>query len=291
MWTLLTISALAALAAPQTDKTVPVQPGARLEVRNYGGEIAIKAWEQDAIRVQALHSEREQVEIKSSGATVIVRGRSPHGRAHQLIDYEISVPAWIKLELNGTYTDVRVEGVQGEIHVETVEGEIQVRGGAEFVSLKSVEGAVRLEQARGRIEVHSVDENVSVIDCAGEIVADTVDGDIELRRLDATRVDASTVDGDILYIGSIHDQGRYRFVSHDGDITVVAPENINAAVSVATFDGEFETTFAAQVSELRKGRRFSMSLGSGSARLELESFDGTIQLIRPGDWKEPSQDE
>ena len=289
MWYALTVGVLAAaLTAPQTDKTVAVQRGMRLEVSNYGGEIVVRTWDQDAVRIQAMHSERDQIDIKSTESTLSVRGRATRGPTH-LIDFELTVPAWIKLDLSGTYTDVSVEGVASEVAVKTVEGEIRVRGGAEFISLKSVEGKVTLEQGRGRIEVHSVSEAVQIRDCSGEISADTVDGDIQLQRIDSDRVDVSTVDGDLVYEGAIHDQGRYRFSSHDGDITVVAPEDVNAAVSVATFDGEFETTFHAQVTELRKGRRFSMTLGSGSARLELESFDGSIRLQRPGDPREPQQ--
>jgi hypothetical protein len=34
--------------------------------------------------------------------------------------------------------------------------------------------------------------------------------------------------------------------------------------------------------ETRKGKRFSFVLGTGSAQVSLESFQGTVQLVRPG---------
>src|SRR5437773_2578433 len=45
---LTTLATLAALAlAQQTDTTVPVRAGARLEISNFGGEIAVKTWSRD----------------------------------------------------------------------------------------------------------------------------------------------------------------------------------------------------------------------------------------------------
>jgi hypothetical protein len=35
-----------------------------------------------------------------------------------------------------------------------------------------------------------------------------------------------------------------------------------------------------QITEARPGKRFNFVTGSGSARVELESFDGSIQLVR-----------
>jgi hypothetical protein len=51
---------------------------------------------------------------------------------------------------------------------------------------------------------------------------------------------------------------------------------------VSTFSGDFESDFPVPLRETRKGRRFSFSLGSGSAQVSLESFQGTIRLVRPG---------
>ncbi len=51
-------------------------------------------------------------------------------------------------------------------------------------------------------------------------------------------------------------------------------------MSVSTYDGDFEADFPVSVTTTK--RRFTFTLGSGSARVELESFDGNIHLRRPG---------
>ena len=155
---LMTLATIAALGiAQQTDTTIPVRAGARLEVSNFGGEIAVKTWSKSAVRVQATHSGRDRISIDATDQYVRVKSEGRRGPS-QLVDYDITVPASMSLTLSGVYTDISVEGSQGEVTVETVEGSVKVSGGAGNVSLKSVQGEVTLENARGRISLNSVNE-------------------------------------------------------------------------------------------------------------------------------------
>jgi hypothetical protein len=36
------------------------------------------------------------------------------------------------------------------------------------------------------------------------------------------------------------------------------------------------------INETRKGKRFNFTVGTGSAQVTLESFQGDVQLVRPG---------
>jgi DUF4097 and DUF4098 domain-containing protein YvlB len=110
-----------------------------------------------------------------------------------------------------------------------------------------------------------------------------VNGDITLSKVDATSVMSSSVNGELTYDGTIRNGGRYAFSTHNGDITVTVPEGSNAAVSVSTFNGEFTSAFPVTLTETRKGKRFSFTLGTGSAQMTLESFQGTMRLVRPGE--------
>jgi len=279
---LLASTALATLAvAQQIDTTFPVERGQRLEVNAFGGEIVIKAWNRNAVRVQATPPSRTRVEVEQSATTVSVRTEGRRG-APSAVDLRIDAPAWMALEVSGVYTDVSVTGAGGPVSVETVEGSIDVEGGDGLVSLESVSGEVRLRKAKGRIEVNSVNEDVHIADAAGEITAESVNGEIRLDRVQASSLDASTVNGDVVYDGPVRSGGRYALSSHNGDITLTVAEGTNAAVSVSTFNGEFESEFPVALTETRKGKRFSFTLGNGGAQVSLESFQGTIQLVRPG---------
>jgi len=274
--------ALAALAlVQQIDTTVPVRTGQRLVVDSYGGEIDVKTWGRNAVRVEADPSSRTAGEVSSSSGAVSVRTEGRRGPPSQ-VDFTITVPAWMGLDLSGVYTDVKVTGVRAPITVETVQGEVDVNGGEGTVSLRSVQGHVILRGAKGRIDVHSVNEDVRVFDASGEITAETVNGEVVLERVDATSLEAETVNGDLAYDGPLRSGGRYTLSSHNGDVTIAAAENASAMVTVSTFSGEFESDFPVPLKETRKGRRFSFTLGGGSAQVSLESFQGTVRLVRPG---------
>jgi len=123
---------------------------------------------------------------------------------------------------------------------------------------------------------------VRVSDASGDIAAETVNGDVVLERVDATTLDATTVNGDLGYDGPLRSGGRYTLSTHNGDISLAMAENASAMVSVSTFSGDFESDFPVPVRETRKGQRFSFTLGAGSAQVSLESFQGTIRLVKPG---------
>jgi DUF4097 and DUF4098 domain-containing protein YvlB len=274
--------ALAALAfLQQIDTTVTAQQGQRLVVDSYGGDIAVKTWGRNAVRVEADPPSRTEVEVSSSSGAVSVRSEGRRGPPAS-IDYTITVPAWMGLDLSGVYSDVTVEGVRGPITVETVQGEVDVAGGEGTVSLRSVQGSVKLRGAKGRIDVHSVNDEVRISESSGEITAETVNGDVVLERVDATSLNATTVNGDLGYDGPIRNGGRYTLSTHNGDITLAATPTTSATITVSTFSGDFESDFPVPVRETRKGRRFGFSLGSGSAQVSLESFQGTIRLVSPG---------
>jgi Toastrack DUF4097 len=277
--------ASAALAAAsllqQIDTTVTAQTGQRLVLDVYGGEVDVKTWSRNAVRVQADPSPRTLVDVTSSSGAVSVRTEGRRGPP-SAVDFTITVPAWMGLDLSGVYTDVTVAGVRAPITVETVQGEVDVSGGEGAVSLRSVQGRVALKGAKGRIDVHSVNEDVRISDASGEITAETVNGEVRLERVDATSLDAGTVNGDVTYDGPIRSGGRYSLSSHNGDITLAMAENASAMVTVSTFSGEFESDFPVPLKETRKGRRFNFTLGSGSAQVALESFQGTVRLVRPG---------
>ena len=274
-------SAVVMTAAQQIDTTLAVAEGQRLQVNAFGGSVSVQAWNRNAVRVEANTAGRLRVQISASGPVVTVRTEGRHGPPTEA-DLKISAPAWMALTLSGVHTDMKVGGSRAPVSVETVEGDVDVNGGDGLVSLRSVQGEVHLRGARGRIKVNSVNEDVSVSRSTGEIMAETVNGEIVLDRVDAATVDANTVNGDIWYNGPIKNGGRYSLSTHNGDITLTVPEATSASVAVSTFNGEFESEFPVPLSNTRKGKGFNFTLGQGSAQVGLDSFQGTIKLVRPG---------
>jgi hypothetical protein len=95
-------------------------------------------------------------------------------------------------------------------------------------------------------------------------------------------VEAGTLSGEILYDGTFQEGGQYSFVSHSGDIMLGVPEGASANFNVATLDGEVQNLFPVQGLERPTRRRTTFRVGSGSARVDIESFNGNVKVGRPG---------
>lgn len=273
--------AVVVLAAPKTDTTFTVKQGTRLELNQFAGSIEVKTWTKNAVRVVADHGSRTEIEIESNSPSTLEIQANHWRGIPTTVDFQLTVPKWMALNLSGVNTEVSVEDSGGEIHIETVSGEVSVTGGTKIVEASSVEGEVRIANATGRIEVSSVNGTVTVERSSGPVLASSVNGEIVMRTLESDDVEASTVNGSVSYEGSIRNEGSYRLSTHNGEIEVAVPERANATVSVATFSGEFYSEFPIELSETRR-KRFNFTLGTGGARMELESFQGTIRLRRPG---------
>ena len=283
-------AALAALTLiQQIDSTVPVERGQRLEVDLFAGDVDVKTWPKNAVRVVADPDGRGRVEIERTATSLSVRTTGRRGPP-PTTDIAITVPAWMTLDISGVYTDITIAGARGPITAETVQGDVSAEGGDGLVSVKSVQGGVSVTGAKGRIEANSVNADVEVRRSTGEVSTETVNGSIDLVGTDATTLTATSVNGDLNYDGPLHSGGRYALSTHNGDITLAVTEAASAAVSVSTFNGEFESDFPVTLTETRKGKRFNFTIGSGSAQVTLESFQGTISLVRPGSQRHRDDD-
>ena len=110
------LTTVLATAGMQTDTTVTVRPGARLEIENFGGSIAIKAWDKNAVRVEASHSRRTYVQVEADRSTVRIealgRMRVPRRfRAHidviadAPIEGQIATAEWLEAKVRALRGD------------------------------------------------------------------------------------------------------------------------------------------------------------------------------------------
>lgn len=266
------------MVAPQ-DTTIRVESETRLSVENREGNIVIRTWDRNEVRVETDRFDENRMEITRSGSTLRIRPARPWDDD---VDIELTVPAEMALEVRGSPSaDISIEGSRAMVAAETVEGDVWVRGGS-TVAVRTVEGDVQIEDVNGPVAASSGDGEIRVLSVRGSVAVDGIDGDITLEDITSDNVDVTTVDGDIIFSGPIQDGGRYRLSTHDGDLVATVQEGANVTVAVATFDGSFRPSFEVPIrGNIRN--RFQITLGSGSARLELEAFDGEIFLIRPGE--------
>jgi DUF4097 and DUF4098 domain-containing protein YvlB len=270
-----------AVAIQQSDTTFTVDPTMRLEVTNREGYIDVRTWSRNEVRVRVgVYDAR--IEVDRTSNALRIGGVARRGYDDDEADYHVTVPETMALDLRTSDGNVSVDGTTGEVMVRVGDGDISVRGGSERVSLRTDDGEIRLENASGRIRLFTMDGDITVDQVAGDVEAETTDGNITLLDVRAVAVQATTVDGDVWFDGTLSPRGSYALSTHDGDVTAIIPETADARVRVARYEGDFTSDFPVTVTDWRRGRRVDFTLGGGSAELQLETFDGDITIRSRG---------
>src|SRR3954453_11358175 len=94
-----TLLALTLLA--QTDQTVSVKKGAKLELNNLLGDVNVRVWDRDQVRVQVDNGDLDSVDVRTTDQLVTVRARARNGLPRS-VDYTITVPTWMAVSVSGT---------------------------------------------------------------------------------------------------------------------------------------------------------------------------------------------
>lgn len=266
------------LAAQSLDTTLSVRSGTRLTVSNVSGDITVRSWGRQQIRIVAEY-DRARVEVDESPGRVSVRTASRRGDAE--VTYDITVPSGTPIEAGGVSSDIDVSGVCGSVNLNSVSGDVTLVCARGEVTVQSVSGDVRVTDVRGRLDLGSTSGDVRAENAQGDVVAHSVSGDVELENIETAEASAETVSGDVTYAGRIADRGHYRFEAHSGDVVLRVAGGFNATVTVSTFSGDFDSDFPVTLRPgTRVQREWEFTIGTGSAQVSLRSFSGGIHLGR-----------
>lgn len=260
------------------DSTFSVGRSPRLSVQTMSGRVEVRSWNRSQIRVQAEY-ERARVEFDANPNQVTVRTVNRRGNSE--VDYRVNVPVGTAVEINGISVDTDISGVCGSLNVNTVSGDVTLQCLEGEGQIQTVSGDVMITDARGPLEVNATSGEINIRGARNSVTAHSVSGDVDLADIAGTDVDVETVSGDVQFSGRIFDNGRYRFAAHSGDVTLHIAGTLNATVTVSTFSGDFASDFPIELQPgSRVSREWEFKQGTGSARVRLNSFSGTINLRR-----------
>jgi len=292
MFTTIVVGVLSAAALlQQTDTTLALEGASRLSLENFRGEVVVRTWERDAVQIRADHRSSRYVEIDRHGNTINVEVGTDRGMGIAgSVDFELMVPPQLDLSVEGMALRVDIEGVQGEVDVNTVHGDITLVGGRGAITLESVNGEITVEGAEGDMDITGVAGNVTVRNSSGDIYVEGVSSSVTLQGVNSRDIEAGTVGGSLRFDGAIQDGGVYTFGTHGGQIWLYLPDGLDARVEAVTLAGSIEVDYPGAPSEPTRERgipglnekELTFEMGGGSARIEVESFAGTIHILRAG---------
>jgi DUF4097 and DUF4098 domain-containing protein YvlB len=241
-------------------------------IHNPNGMITVKAWTKSEVMVISTRaSDYVEVEAEQMGNRVDV---STHAAADNVApddmraDYQINVPEDAELQIHDDSGEVNVANVLGDMNVETVAAGVDLEDSAGYVTIKTVGGSFQCTRCAGKLEISSIS------------------GNLRLTDIHSFHVHAQTSTGNILFAGEFLPNGIYRLKNYSGVIEVRFSPADSFDLSATSLKGKVinEATLTPKSHQQHFYSRFGNSLfgtfNAGRAKVELTSFDGTINILK-----------
>ncbi|MGI8565905.1 MAG: DUF4097 family beta strand repeat-containing protein [Pyrinomonadaceae bacterium] len=274
------------------------------------GDVVVRGWDRREVRARS--DDAEQLELKAAGqsatgapppvkqvavfASKVERSVLPSDGCGGMSNVELDVPRGATIVVKTGSGDLEVSDV-AEARLGSNVGDIEVRGITRAVEATSMaSGSVFVEDSTVRVRLRSVGGDVEVVNARGaangdNLIANSTSGSIRLDQVSYSRIEVSTIGGDVRMAGALVRGGSYSFKTYSGDVTLELPPDASFKISARVVaDGDILTDFPVKVSgtaplppnEESTGRLVG-NVGSGkveadAASLNLSSFHGTLRL-------------
>lgn len=269
----LLVLGVSSASAERLEKHFKVDTRPVVTIHNPDGMIIVRAWTKHEVMVVANRASNEiELEIEQTGNRVDIMTHQVSDTvapADLHADYEISVPEDAELQIHDDSGNVNVSNVLGDMNVETVAAGVNLQDAAGYLTVKTVGGSFQCVRCAGRIEVSSISGSFKFLD------------------LRSYHVRAQTSKGSILFDGEFLPNGNYFLKNYSGDIVVHYSPVDSFDLSATSYKGKVfsDAKFNPPAHEHhfwhpKFGNSLFGTLNTGRARVDLSSFDGTINIVR-----------
>ena len=231
---------LSAKVTKEESYSFPLNDGGRLSVSNVNGSVTVTGGSGDTVEIIAIKKADNQKTLDGIEVEITHTADS--------IVIETDLPnsdSWYSWGGNGgsvTY-EIMVPAATNLDSVETVNGDVEVSG------------------------------------VSGEVEAESVNGDLDLSDL-ASNASFSTVNGSIeASFSRLEGQQKVKAETVNGRVTIRVPKNADVDVSADTLNGSINARdFGLETDKGFVGSDLNGSIGSGSARLNVDTVNGSIKI-------------
>ena len=266
-----------------------VERGSRIVVRNEFGDIRIAGSDRNTVEAAATDlnsSQAVQVSItEATSSNKKVFTLSPVERQRgvgQKINILLKVPH--DVELDPIYIrigNISVTDLYGGVNLRTDDGNITVQRvgslGGGLVEARAGSGNVDLSNINGDVRIIAISSNITVRCVKGDVAARVTSGHIAVSNT-AGDVEANVSSGAISFTGAIHPESRYRLRTLSGHVSMHIPDTVGFTAVLSSYSGQLQTDFQFPNASPRSKQRIIGKYGDGTARIELDSFNGSVEL-------------
>lgn len=277
-------------AQQRVDETRRASRSADIEIYNRAGSVRVVGWDRREVRVTGtLGRGTEGLRFDSDDDDVYIeveiRGgdRDVEGGRVEGSEIEVHVPSGAAVEVSSSSASVEVIGVDGEVNVTTVRGGVEIEGGPSELDVETGSGDIRADLTSSTREVDLVSGSglVKLTAERAEVSVETVSGHIEVVGTGLRDSSFDSTAGSIRYTGDFVDSDSYDFTSFNGNITLIVPADISAAIEASTHAGSIETDFGFEPRASARaavGMSLDVEVGGGEADVTIETFSGSIEI-------------
>ncbi|HXQ26117.1 MAG TPA: DUF4097 family beta strand repeat-containing protein [Candidatus Acidoferrales bacterium] len=240
-------------------------------IHNPNGTITVRAWTKSDVMVVAKRATGQvAVDAEQNGNRIDILTRQISDTASPddlRTDFEISVPEDTELQIHNDSGGVNVSNVLGDMNVDTIAAGVDLEDAAGYLTVKTVSGSFQCVRCAGRLEVTSISGNFRLID------------------LRSYYVRAQTSEGNILFNGAFLPNATYVLKNYSGVIEVRFSPGDSFDLSATSLKGKVNNEAKLIPSPhhhfLPKfGNALFGALNSGRAKVDVNSFDGTINILK-----------
>jgi len=288
------------------DVTLPFEAGKSFSIETLSGSVAIEGTAGSDVRILAIkHARGEEgearktldelkIEVKPGRERIEVVAHFPSRRGgflsyffdegrdagHEWVDFDIRLPAAVRVAVDGTSADVDVRNLGGDLSLDLTSGNVTGMGMGGDVGVDGTSGDVDLRTVKGNVSIDNTSGDVRVEACGGNLEIDKTSGEVTMRRIGGD-VDMDGTSSDVTG-EEIDGYVNIDLISGDVDL-----KEVGAGVSFDDVSGDIAVAFHA--APVRKcdlstiSGEVDLRLGAaGDLDLDLESMSGELQVELEG---------
>lgn len=296
---IVTAATLALSWSPLSSAATPIKAVAKVldtdgsvEVHNVRGAVRVIGWERNAVALTGSLGEDTRLSFDGSNGRLVIRAERVStdkgwfggwvnlGPKEDTV-LELHVPFTAALEVSTVSADIKVRELRSSASLksETVSGDVDVVAEVARLQVSSVSGNVDFSGKAARTDAETVSGDLHLSGLSGELSIDSVSGDVTVTGAGFREIEIGSVSGDLQLDASLAATATVKVESLSGDIRLTVPSATSARVNAETFSGSISTDFDLRViDEEGPGKELHGKIGSGDARINLESFSGDVDL-------------
>ena len=294
-------------------RKVKIGRDGRFSLVNISGDIVVTPGAGDEVSIEAVKHTRGdkgelatvQIIVDDRAGRVDVRTEYDQNRSGDRrrgnsvsVDYTVTVPASVSVDLRSVSGAVKVTGIHGSVRGETVSGDVTISDAPRLEAAKTVSGNVTLTSvtADGDLSAASVSGNVRAKGVkARGLDLGSVSGDINVSDVTCERLGVKTVSGSVEYAGGIAKGGRYEINGHSGTVRLLLANPGGFELTANSFSGSIRSELPLTIGgdsarggndDRPRGRRdagnhaMRATFGDGSATIVVHTFSGDIVIAK-----------